>query len=129
MGSRGASSGRTKNKSIKTHGIIAVKKTNSYKIGTNSNKLSAESQKSLKRASRHRLRVERSLKERREKLKQGKGLDKRGQFEQKRYSQTRYARLMSNLQREGRDDKKAYERLQFLREKNKKIRPKTYNQY
>lgn len=129
MGSRGASSGRTKNKSIKTHGVIAVKKTNSYKIGTNSNKLSAESQKSLKRASRHRLRVERSLKERREKLKQGKGLDKRGQFEQKRYSQTRYARLMSNLQREGRDDKKAYERLQFLREKNKKIRPKTYNQY
>lgn len=129
MGSRGASSGRTKNKSIKTHGVIAVKKTNSYKIGTNSKKLSAESQKSLKRASRHRLRVERSLKERREKLKQGKGLDKRGQFEQKRYSQTRYARLMSNLQREGRDDKKAYERLQFLREKNKKIRPKTYNQY
>lgn len=129
MGSRGASSGRTKNKSIKTHGVIAVKKTNSYKIGTNSNKLSAESQKSLKRASRHRLRVERSLKERREKLKQGKGLDKRGQFEQKRYSQTRYARLMSNLQREGRDDKKAYERLQFLREKNKKIRPKTYNLY
>ena len=129
MGSRGASSGRTKNKSIKTHGVIAVKKTNSYKIGTNSKKLSAESQKSLKRTSRHRLRVERSLKERREKLKQGKGLDKRGQFEQKRYSQTRYARLMSNLQREGRDDKKAYERLQFLREKNKKIRPKTYNQY
>ena len=129
MGSRGASSGKIKSKSIKTHGVIAVKKTNSYKIGTNPNKLSAESQKNLKRASRHRLRVERSLKERREKLKQGKGLDKRGQFEQKRYSQTRYARLMSGLQREGRDDKKAYERLQFLREKNKKIRPKTYNQY
>ena len=34
---------------------------------------------------------------------------------------------MGNLQREGRDDKKAYEKLQFLREKNKKIRPKTYN--
>jgi len=111
------------------NGVIAVKKTNSYKIGTNSNKLSAERQTGLKRAARHRLRVERSLKERREKLKQGKGLDKRGQFEQKRYSQTRYARLMGNLQREGRDDKKAYEKLQFLREKNKKIRPKTYNEY
>ena len=129
MGSRGASSGRTKNKSIKTHGVIAVKKTNSYKIGTNSNKLSAERQTGLKRAARHRLRVERSLKERREKLKQGKGLDKRGQFEQKRYSQTRYARLMDSLEREGRDNKKAYDRLQFLREKNKKIRPKTYNLY
>ena len=129
MGSRGASSGRIKSKSIKTHGVLAVKKTNSYKIGTNSNKLSAERQTRLKRAARHRLRVERSLRERREKLKQGKGIDKRGQFEQKRYSQTRYARLMGNLQREGRDDKKAYEKLQFLREKNKKIRPKTYNLY
>ena len=129
MGSRGASSGRIKSKSIKAHGVIAVKKTNSYKIGTNSNKLSAERQVRLKRAARHRLRVERSLRERREKLKQGKGIDKRGQFEQKRYSQTRYARLMGSLQREGRDDKKAYEKLQFLREKNKKIRPKTYNLY
>lgn len=129
MGSRGASSGRTKNKSIKTHGVIAVKKTNSYKLGSNSNKLSAENQKRLKRASRHRLRVERSLRERRERLKQGKLIDKRGQFEQKRYSQTRYARLMDGLEREGRDNKKAYDRLQFLREKNKKIRPKTYNEY
>ena len=122
MGSRGASSGRTKNKSIKTHGVIAVKKTNSYKLGSNSNKLSAEKQTRLKRAARHRLRVERSLRERRERL-------KRGQFEQKRYSQTRYARLMDNLWREGRDSKKAYERFKFLLEKNKKIRPKTYNEY
>lgn len=129
MGSRGASSGRTKNKSIKTHGVIAVKKTNSYKLGSNSNKLSAENQKRLKRASRHRLRVERSLRERREKLKQGKGIDKRGQFEQKRYSQTRYARLMDKLSRDGRDDKKAWEKFRFLLEKNKKIRPKTYNEY
>ena len=129
MGSRGASSGRIKSKSIKTHGVIAVKKTNSYKLGSNSNKLSAEKQTWLKRAARHRLRVERFSREQRERLKKGKGLDKRGQFEQKRYSQTRYARLMGNLQREGRDDKKAYEKLQFLREKNKKIRPKTYNQY
>ena len=129
MGSRGASSGRTKNKSIKTHGVIAVKKTNSYKLGSNSNKLSAENQKRLKRASRHRLRVERSLRERREKLKQGKGIEKRGQFEQKRYSQTRYARLMDKLSRDGRDDKKAWEKFRFLLEKNKKIRPKTYNEY
>ena len=129
MGSRGANSGRTKNKSIQTHGVIAVKKTNSYKIGTNSKKLSAESQKSLKRASRHRLRVERSLRERRERLKQGKLIDKRGQFEQKRYSQTRYSRLMDNLWREGRDSKKAYERFKFLFEKNKKIRPNSYNEY
>lgn len=129
MGSRGASSGRIKSKSIKTHGVIAVKKTNSYKLGSNSNKLSAERQVRLKRAARHRLRVERSLRERREKLKQGKGIDKRGQFEQKRYSQTRYARLMGNLQREGRDDKKAWEKFRFLLEKNKKIRPKTYNEY
>ena len=129
MGSRGASSGRTKNKSISKHGVIAVKKTNSYKIGTNSNKLSAEKQTTLKRATRHRLRVERSLRERRERLKQGKLIDKRGQFEQKRYSQTRYARLMDNLWREGRDSKKAYERFKFLLEKNKKIRPKTYNEY
>ena len=129
MGSRGASSGRTKNKSIKAHGVIAVKKTNSYKLGSNSNKLSAEKQTMLKRATRHRLRVERSLRERRERLKQGKLIDKRGQFEQKRYSQTRYARLMDNLWREGRDSKKAYERFKFLLEKNKKIRPKTYNEY
>ena len=129
MGSRGASSGRIKSKSIKTHGVIAVKKTNSYKLGSNSNKLSAERQVRLKRAARHRLRVERSLRERREKLKQGKGIDKRGQFEQKRYSQTRYARLMGNLQREGRDDKKAWKKFKFLLEKNKKIRPKTYNEY
>lgn len=129
MGSRGASSGRIKSKSIKTHGVIAVKKTNSYKLGSNSNKLSAENQKRLKRASRHRLRVERSLRERRERLKQGKLIDKRGQFEQKRYSQTRYARLMDKLWRDGRDDKKAYERFKFLKEKNKKIRPKTYNEY
>lgn len=129
MGSRGASSGRTKNKSISKHGVIAVKKTNSYKIGTNSNKLSAEKQTTLKRATRHRLRVERSLRERKERLKQGKLIDKRGQFEQKRYSQTRYARLMDNLWREGRDSKKAYERFKFLLEKNKKIRPKTYNEY
>lgn len=129
MGSRGASSGRIKSKSIKTHGVIAVKKTNSYKLGSNSNKLSTERQVRLKRAARHRLRVERSLRERREKLKQGKGIDKRGQFEQKRYSQTRYARLMGNLQREGRDDKKAWEKFRFLLEKNKKIRPKTYNEY
>jgi hypothetical protein len=129
MGSRGASSGRIKSKSIKTHGVIAVKKTNSYKLGTNSKKLSEENQKRLKRASRHRLRVERSLRERREKLKQGKLIDKRGQFEQKRYSQTRYARLMDKLWRDGRDDKKAYERFKFLKEKNKKIRPKTYNEY
>ena len=129
MGSRVASSGRTKNKSIKAHGVIAVKKTNSYKLGSNSNKLSAEKQTMLKRATRHRLRVERSLRERRERLKQGKLIDKRGQFEQKRYSQTRYARLMDNLWREGRDSKKAYERFKFLLEKNKKIRPKTYNEY
>ncbi len=129
MGSRGASSGRTKNKSIKTHGVIAVKKTNSYKLGSNSNKLSTEKQTGLKRAARHRLRVERSLRERREKLKQGKGIDKRGQFEQKRYSQTRYARLMDNLWREGRDSKKTYERFKFLLEKNKKIRPNSYNEY
>ena len=129
MGSRGASSGRIKSKSIKTHGVIAVKKTNSYKIGTNSKKLSAENQKRLKRASRHRLRIERSLRERREKLKQGKGIDKRGQFEQKRYSQTRYARLMDKLWRDGRDDKKAWEKFRFLLEKNKKIRPKSYNEY
>ena len=129
MGSRGASSGRIKSKSIKTHGVIAVKKTNSYKLGSNSNKLSAENQKRLKRASRHRLRVERSLRERREKLKQGKGIDKRGQFEQKRYSQTRYARLMDKLWRDGRDDKKAWEKFRFLLEKNKKIRPKSYNEY
>lgn len=129
MGSRGASSGRIKSKSIKTHGVIAVKKTNSYKLGSNSNKLSAERQVRLKRAARHRLRVERSLRERREKLKQGKGIDKRGQFEQKRYSQTRYARLMDNLWREGRDNKKAYERFKFLFEKNKKIRPNSYNEY
>ena len=129
MGSRGASSGRIKSKSIKTHGVIAVKKTNSYKLGSNSNKLSAENQKRLKRASRHRLRVERSLRERRERLKQGKLIDKRGQFEQKRYSQTRYARLMDKLWRDGRDDKKAWEKFRFLLEKNKKIRPKTYNEY
>ena len=129
MGSRGASSGRIKSKSIKTHGVIAVKKTNSYKLGTNSKKLSEENQKRLKRASRHRLRVERSLRERREKLKQGKLIDKRGQFEQKRYSQTRYARLMDKLWRDGRDDKKAWEKFKFLLEKNKKIRPKTYNEY
>ena len=129
MGSRGASSGRTKNKSIKTHGVIAVKKTNSYKLGSNSNKLSTERQTMLKRAARHRLRVERSSRERRERLKQGKGLDKRGQFEPKRYSETRYARLMDRLWRDGRDDKKSYERYKFLLEKNKKIRPKTYNQY
>lgn len=129
MGSRGASSGRIKSKSIKTHGVIAVKKTNSYKLGSNSNKLSAERQVRLKRAARHRLRVERSLRERREKLKQGKGIDKRGQFEQKRYSQTRYARLMDKLSRDGRDDKKAWEKFKFLLEKNKKIRPKTYNEY
>ena len=129
MGSRGASSGRIKSKSIKTHGVIAVKKTNSYKLGSNSNKLSAERQVRLKRAARHRLRVERSLRERREKLKQGKGIGKRGQFEQKRYSQTRYARLMDKLWREGRDSKKAYERFKFLFEKNKKIRPNSYNEY
>lgn len=129
MGSRGASSGRIKSKSIKTHGVIAVKKTNSYKLGSNSNKLSAERQVRLKRAARHRLRVERSLRERREKLRQGKGIDKRGQFEQKRYSQTRYARLMDKLWREGRDSKKAYERFKFLFEKNKKIRPNSYNEY
>ena len=129
MGSRGASSGRTKNKNIKTHGVIAVKKTNSYKLGSNSNKLGAEKQTMLKRAARHRLRVERFSREQRERLKKGKLIDKRGQFEQKRYSQTRYARLMDNLWREGRDSKKAYERFKFLLEKNKKIRPKTYNQY
>ena len=129
MGSRGASSGRTKNKSIKTHGVIAVQKTNSYKLGTNPNKLSTEKQTMLKRAARHKLRVERFSREQRERLKKGKLIDKRGQFEQKRYSQTRYARLMDGLEREGRDNKKAYDRLQFLREKNKKIRPKTYNEY
>lgn len=129
MGSRGASSGRTKNKSIKTHGVIAVKKTNSYKLGSNSNKLSAEKQTMLKRAARHRLRAERFSREQRERLKKGKLIDKRGQFEQKRYSETRYARLMDRLWRDGRDDKKSYERYKFLLEKNKKIRPKTYNQY
>lgn len=129
MGSRGASSGRTKNKSISKHGVIAVKKTNSYKLGTNPNKLSTEKQTLLRRAARHRLRVERHSREQREKLKQGKLIDKRGQFEQKRYSETRYARLMDRLWRDGRDDKKSYERYKFLLEKNKKIRPKTYNQY
>lgn len=129
MGSRGASSGRIKSKSIKTHGVIAVKKTNSYKIGTNSNKLSAERQTRLKRAARRRLSAERFSRDLREKLKKGKSIDKRVQFEQKRYSQTRYARLMDRLSRDGRDDKKAWEKFKFLLEKNKKIRPKTYNQY
>lgn len=129
MGSRGASSGRTKNKSIKTHGVIAVKKTNSYKLGSNSNKLSAEKQVRLKRAARRRLSAERFSRDLRERLKKGKLIDKRGQFEQKRYSQTRYARLMDRLWRDGRDDKKSAERYRFLLEKNKKIRPKTYNQH
>lgn len=129
MGSRGASSGRIKSKSIKTHGVIAVKKTNSYKIGTNSNKLSAERQVRLKRAARRRLSAERFSRDLRERLKKGKLIDKRGQFEQKRYSQTRYARLMDKLWRDGRDDKKAWEKFRFLLEKNKKIRPKTYNEY
>ena len=129
MGSRGASSGRTKNKGISKHGVIAVKKTNSYKIGTNSNKLSAEKQVRLKRAARRRLSAERFSRDLREKLKKGKSIDKRVQFEQKRYSQTRYARLMDRLSRDGRNDKKAREKFKFLLEKNKKIRPKTYNQY
>ena len=129
MGRRGASSGRTKNKGISKHGVIAVKKTNSYKIGTNSNKLSAEKQVRLKRAARRRLSAERFSRDLREKLKKGKSIDKRVQFEQKRYSQTRYARLMDRLSRDGRDDKKAWEKFKFLLEKNKKIRPKTYNQY
>ena len=129
MGSRGASSGRTKNKGISKHGVIAVKKTNSYKIGTNSNKLSAEKQVRLKRAARRRSSAERFSRDLREKLKKGKSIDKRVQFEQKRYSQTRYARLMDRLSRDGRDDKKAWEKFKFLLEKNKKIRPKTYNQY
>lgn len=129
MGSRGASSGRTKNKGIIKHGVIAVKKTNSYKIGTNSNKLSAEKQVRLKRAARRRLSAERFSRDLREKLKKGKSIDKRVQFEQKRYSQTRYARLMDRLSRDGRDDKKAWEKFKFLLEKNKKIRPKTYNEY
>lgn len=129
MGSRGASSGRTKNKGISKHGVIAVKKTNSYKIGTNSNKLSAEKQVRLKRAARRRLSAERFSRDLREKLKKGKSIDKRVQFEQKRYSQTRYARLMDRLSRDGRDDKKAWEKFKFLLEKNKKIRPKTYNLY
>lgn len=129
MGSRGASSGRIKSKSIKTHGVIAVKKTNSYKIGTNSNKLSAERQVRLKRAARRRLSAERFSRDLRERLKKGKLIDKRGQFEQKRYSQTRYARLMDKLWRDGRDDKKAWEKFRFLLEKNKKIRPKSYNEY
>ena len=129
MGSRGASFGRIKSKSIKTHGVIAVKKTNSYKIGTNSNKLSAERQVRLKRAARRRLSAERFSRDLRERLKKGKLIDKRGQFEQKRYSQTRYARLMDKLWRDGRDDKKAWEKFRFLLEKNKKIRPKTYNEY
>lgn len=63
MGSRGASSGRLKNKGIHGNGIVAIRKTNNYKIGTNPNKLDAATQKGLKRIIRRRTNHERFLRE------------------------------------------------------------------
>ena len=135
MGSRGASSGRLKNKGVHSNGIVAIRKTNNYKIGTNPNKLDAATQKGLKRIARRRINTERVLRERR--AKEYKGTN-RNFYEPKRYSQFRYARVMDGLEVKAQrlnphDQPKEYNavmsRMRFLREKNKKIRPKGYNNY
>lgn len=138
MGSRGASSGRLKNKGVHGNGIVAIRKTNNYKIGTNLNKLSADEQKSLKRRIRHRIRVERHFREQRERHARGHKGTKYKFREQKSYSQFRYARLMDGLERQEsrldphnqkKERNAIRNRINFLREKNKKIRPKGYLNY
>ena len=125
MGSRGASSGRLKNKGIHGNGIVAIRKTNNYKIGTNPNKLDAATQK-------------RFLREERVKRANGHKGTNHNFYEPKRYSQFRYARLMDGLEIKAQrlnphDQKKEHDairnRINFLREKNKKIRPKGYLNY
>ncbi len=138
MGSRGASSGRLKNKGIHGNGIVAIRKTNNYKIGTNPNKLSSKEQLSLKRQASHRIRVERHFREQRVKHANGHKGTKYNFREPKSYSQFRYARLMDNLERQEsrldphnqKNERNALRnRINFLREKNKKIRPKGYLNY
>lgn len=138
MGSRGASSGRLKNKGIHSNGLVAVRKSNNYKIGTNPNKLSADEQRSLKRAARHRIRVEKHFREQRERHANGHKGTKYNFREPKSYSQFRYARLMDSLERKesqidyhaNKKEKDAIrKRINFLKEKNKKIRPKGYLNY
>lgn len=138
MGSRGASSGRLKNKGVHGNGIVAIRKTNNYKIGTNPNKLSADEQRSLKRAARHRIRVEKHFREQRERRANGHKGTKYNFREPKKYSQFRYARLMDSLERKesqidyhaNKKEKDAIrKRINFLKEKNKKIRPKGYLNY
>ena len=138
MGSRGASSGRLKNKGIHGNGIVAIRKTNNYKIGTNPNKLDAATQKGLKRIIRRRTNHERFLREERVKRANGHKGTNHNLYEPKRYSQFRYARLMDGLEIKAQrlnphDQKKEHDairnRINFLREKNKKIRPKGYLNY
>lgn len=138
MGSRGASSGRLKNKGVHSNGTVAIRKTNNYKIGTNPNKLSANEQKGLKRIIRRRANHERFLREERVKRANGHKGTNHNFYEPKRYSQFRYSRLMDGLEIKAQrlnphDQSKEYNaiisRMRFLEEKNKKIRPKGYLNY